>query len=87
MFKLVIINALVVALVSACAAAWGGAHDIKRADENHFIIQYDPLLTSSVRTRKLAEEHCDKYGKKAVGVDARMPGILVGIIEESFKCS
>lgn len=78
---------LIVFFVSGCAVVWGGAHSIKRADENRFVIQYDTALTSSVRARRLAEEHCGKYGKKAIGDDAQMPGILLGIIEESYKCS
>ena len=72
--------------VSGCVAVWQGAHKVKFADENTFVIQYDSALTSSVRTAKLATEHCAKYDRKAVAVDAGMPGIMLGIIEETYDC-
>ena len=87
MYKTIIVNTLIVAFLSGCAAVWGGAHSVKRADENYFVVQYDKALTSSVRTKKLAREHCGKYGKKAVEDDAKMPGLLLGIIEETYKCT
>lgn len=72
--------------VSGCVAVWQGAHKVKFADENTFVIQYDSALTSSVRTARLATEHCAKYDRKAVAVDAGMPGIMLGIIEETYDC-
>ena len=71
---------------SGCVATWGAAHKVKFADENTFVVQYDTALTSSVRTARLATEHCAKYDRKAVAVDAGMPGILLGIIEETYDC-
>ena len=71
---------------SGCAVAWGGAHKVKFADENTFVVQYDPLLTSSVRTTKLATEHCAKYDRKAVAVDAECARACLGIIEETYDC-
>lgn len=71
---------------SGCVAAWNGAHKVKFADENTFVIQYDKALTSSVRTARLASEHCAKYDREAVAVDAGMPGMLLGIIEETYDC-
>ena len=73
--------------ISGCAvASWGAAHKVKFADENTFVVQYDTALTSSVRTQRLAEEHCQKYGRTAKAMDARMPGISFGIIEETYDC-
>lgn len=72
--------------ISGCVAAWGSAHKVKFADENTFVIQYDTALTSSVRTARLATEHCAKYDRKPVAVDAGMPGIMLGIIEETYDC-
>jgi hypothetical protein len=71
---------------SGCVAVWQGAHKVKFADENTFVIQYDSSLTSSVRTARLATEHCAKYDRKAVAVDAGMPGVLLGVIEETYDC-
>ena len=73
--------------LSACAATWGAAHKVKFADENTFVIQYDTALTSTTRATRLATEHCAKHNRKAVPVDAGMPGILFGIIEETYDCS
>ena len=50
------------------------------------MIQYDSALTSSVRTARLASEHCAKYDREAAPVDAGMPGVLLGIIEETYDC-
>jgi hypothetical protein len=72
--------------ISGCAVGWGAAHKVKFADENTFVVQYDSALTSSVRTQRLAEDHCQKYGRSAKAVDAGMPGILFGIIEETYDC-
>jgi hypothetical protein len=38
------------------------------------------------RTARLADEHCEKYAKTAVPVEAKMPGLLFGIIQEIFDC-
>ena len=77
---------LILFSLSACAAKWGATHKIKFADENKFVVQYDRALTSSVRTARLADEHCAKYSKTAVPVEAKMPGLLFGIIQETFDC-
>jgi hypothetical protein len=81
--SIVILSSIV---LSGCAAGWGAAHDVKFADENKFVIQYDRALTSSVRTQALAAEHCAKYNRVPKAVDAKMPGILLGIIEETYDC-
>lgn len=78
---------LTLVTLSACAATWGAAHKVKFADENTFVIQYDRALTSTTRAARLATEHCAKYNRKAVPVDAGMPGVLFGIIEETYDCS
>ena len=69
-----------------CAAVWGAAHKVVRADENSISIQYDPMFTSTVRATVLAKEHCKKYGKIAEPVKSEMPGVLLGIIEETYEC-
>ena len=78
---------LTLVTLSACAATWGAAHKVKFADENTFVIQYDTGLTSTSRATRLATEHCAKHNRKAVPVDAGMPGRLFGIIEETYDCS
>lgn len=82
----IIISGLCVASLSGCVAAWGSAHKVKFADENTFVVQYDTALTSSVRTQALATEHCAKYGRIPKAVDAKMPGVLFGIVEETYDC-
>jgi len=71
---------------SGCVAVWGSAHQITRADSDQFVVRYDPSLTSSVRTQALATAHCKEFGKVAVPKDSGMPGVLLGIIEETFAC-
>ena len=82
----IIISGLCVAGLSGCVAVWGSAHKVKFADENTFVVQYDTSLTSSVRTQALATEHCAKYGRIPKAVDAKMPGVLFGIVEETYDC-
>ena len=72
--------------LSGCVAAWGAAHKVKFADENTFVVQYDTALTSAVRTQSLATKHCAQYGRVAKAVDSKMPGVLLGIIEETYDC-
>jgi hypothetical protein len=69
-----------------CVAVWGEAHKVMEANSEGIRIQYDKAMTSSVRTTAIAREHCKKYGKVAEPLDSRMPGMLFGIIEESFSC-
>lgn len=73
-------------VLSGCAAGWGAAHKVKFADENTFVVRYDTALASSVRTQALASEHCAKYNRVPKAADAKMPGILLGIIEETYDC-
>lgn len=77
---------LPVLLLSGCVAAWGGAHNIVHSDQNSITIQYDSMVTSSVRASILARQHCNKTGKVAEPVSAEMPGLLLGIIEEKYNC-
>jgi len=72
--------------LSGCVAIWGAAHKVVSADENSINIQYDKTLTSSARASALAREHCKKFGKLSEPIEAKMPGILFGIIEESYAC-
>ncbi|MFW8602508.1 hypothetical protein ACOHYD_13650, partial [Desulfobacterota bacterium M19] len=88
-----ILNGVSMALLCAaclasagCAVVWGAAHKVVREDENSISIQYDPMLTSTVRAMILAKEHCKKYGKIAEPVKSEMPGALLGIIEETYEC-
>ena len=72
--------------LSGCAAVWGAAHKTISADSNGIKIQYDPSLTSTVRAQVLAREHCKQFSKVAEPVSSEMPGILLGIIEETYTC-
>ena len=72
--------------LSGCVAVWGAAHKVVSADSNGIKIQYDPFSTSSVRATVLARDHCKTYGKVAEPVSAEMPGMLLGIIEETYRC-
>jgi hypothetical protein len=79
------LSLLALGTLGACTALNGG-HIVNFADENTFVVQYDTLLTSSARTSRLAEDHCAKFDRKAVAVDAKMPGIKLGIVEETYDC-
>ncbi|MES3022479.1 MAG: hypothetical protein V4857_12945 [Pseudomonadota bacterium] len=72
--------------VSGCVTVWGEAHKVKSEDENGIKIQYDSSLTSSARTSAMARNHCKKFGKTAEPMSAKMPGLLLGIIEETYAC-
>lgn len=73
-------------LLTGCVAVWGEAHKVVSADSNGIKIQYDTALTSSARTAMLARVHCKKFGKTSEPVEAEMPGLLIGIMEESYEC-
>lgn len=72
--------------LTSCVAVWGEAHKVVESDTNGIKIQYDSALTSTARASFLAKEHCQKYGKIAEPINAKMPGLLFGIIEESYLC-
>ena len=72
--------------LSGCIAVWGEAHKIVSADANGMKIRYDPEFTSSARMAALAREHCKKFNMVAEPTSAEMPGVLLGIIEESYSC-
>jgi hypothetical protein len=73
-------------ILTGCVAAWGGAHKVKEQNESGITIQYDSALTSSAMIQKMAINHCDSLGKTAEIIDAKMPGLLLGIIEENYAC-
>lgn len=87
MRKLCFLTAIASTLMfSGCVAVWGQAHNVVSANDKEFKIQYDKGLTSSARAAALAREHCNKFSKSAEPVGAEMPGILFGIIEETYAC-
>lgn len=73
-------------ILSGCVATWGDSKKIVRADEAGIVIHYDNAMFSSGGAKMLADQHCAKFGKKAEIVDAQMPGLLVGIIAEEYRC-
>lgn len=73
-------------LLSGCVAVWGGSYKITSADESGMTVQYDKALASSAKMAALARAHCKQFGKIAEPDDARMPGALLGIIEERYSC-
>lgn len=81
-----LISLTFIVALTGCVAVWGEAHKVIEADSNGIKIQYDGALTSTARASFLAKEHCQKYGKIAEPIDAKMPGLLFGIIEESYLC-
>lgn len=72
--------------LTGCVAVWGEAHKVVLADPNGIKIQYDPTLTSGLRAQVLARKHCKEFGKVSEPVSAEMPGILLGIVEETYRC-
>ena len=72
---------------SGCVAVWGEAHKITSSDSNGIRIQFDKAYASSARTAAIAREHCKKFNKVAEPVGSEMPGLLFGIIEDSYNCS
>lgn len=73
-------------VVTGCAAVWGAGHKVVSSDESGIKIQFDRSLSSSARMAALAREHCKKFGKVAEPMDGAMPGLLLGIIEETYAC-
>ena len=72
--------------INGCVAVWGDSYKVKEKNENEIIFQYDSGINSSGMMQKMASEHCQRFGKEAEIVDAGMPGILLGIIEEKYAC-
>lgn len=82
-----VISAAILSLnLTGCVAVWGEAHKIISSDSNGIKIQYDKTLASSARTAAIAREHCKKFSKVAEPVGSEMPGMLFGIIEDSYSC-
>jgi hypothetical protein len=80
------IYVLLLTLLAGCAAAWGGSYNIKEKSETGITIQYDTALNSSPMMQKMARTHCEKFNKATEVVSAKMPGLLLGIIEEKYAC-
>jgi len=78
--------ALTVAAQSGCVAAWGDSKKVVRADEQGIEIQYDSALFSSAGAQLIAKRHCAQYGKTPNAVNVEMPGLLLGIISETYDC-
>ena len=86
MYSRVSIVLILVVVLNGCVAVWGEAHKITEASSEKFVIQYDPTLTSGSRGQLLATKHCAKYGKKVEFAASGMPGVLLGIIEDTYLC-
>ena len=76
----------ILSILTGCAAVWGGSYKIKEENEFGVTFQYDSALNSSAMMQKMAMKHCEKSNKKAEIQSARMPGLLLGIIEEKYSC-
>lgn len=82
-----IIIALALALTcSGCVAVWGQSYKITVQDSNNITIRYDTALTSSPSIQKIAKTHCNQFNKSIEILYSKMPGFLLGIIEESYSC-
>lgn len=82
-----VVSAAIVSLIlTGCVAIWGEAHKITSSDSNGIKIQYDKAFASSARTAAIAREHCKKFNKVAEPVGSEMPGLLLGIVEDSYSC-
>ena len=84
--KKVLIYASLFPLIAGCVAVWGGSYNIKEENEAGITIQYDTALNSSAMMQRMAKTHCEKFNKKAEVVNAKMPGLMLGIIEEKYAC-
>lgn len=84
--KKLVVCFLMAATLTGCVAVWGSSYKIKEENESGITFQYDTALNSSAMMQKMASMHCEKYGKKADVIDAKMPGLLLGIIEEKYAC-
>lgn len=71
---------------SGCAAAWGDSKKITKADAEGIEIQYDSALFSSAGAQIIARNHCAQFDKKAEATNVEMPGLLIGIISETYRC-
>lgn len=78
--------ALVTVSISGCVALWGKSYNEAKSDANGISLQYDHSLSSTSEMTAIANQHCQKYGKTAKLDSSKMPGVMVGIIEESYSC-
>lgn len=82
----IITTMLLLGGLTGCAALWGGSYFVPEKNGKGIVIQYDTALTSSIMMQKIATKHCNNYNKKIEIIDSRMPGIMLGIIEEKYAC-
>ena len=59
---------------------------LKEQSKEGITIQYETALTSSAMIQKMAITHCNNFDKTAEVINAKMPGLLLGIIEEKYAC-
>jgi hypothetical protein len=72
--------------LTGCAATWGGSYNIVEKDKSSITIRYDTALVSANWVKKKANKHCGKYDKTAKLETSKMPGVMVGILEDRFLC-
>ena len=72
--------------MSGCVAAWGDSKKVTRANEAGIAIQYDNAMFSSAGAKMIADKHCAEFGKIAEIEDVQIPGVLLGIIQETYSC-
>jgi hypothetical protein len=85
-FKKLVVCFSMVATIAGCVAVWGSSYKIIEKNDSGITFQYDTALNSSAMMQKMASIHCEKFDKKAEVLDAKMPGLLLGIIEEKYAC-
>lgn len=72
--------------LGGCVALWGKSYNVDKSDQSGIVLQYDHALANTTEMTAIANEHCKKYNKLAQQTDSGMPGLMVGIIQETYKC-
>lgn len=54
------------ALSGACVAAWGGAYNVALKNSRSIVIEYDPVVVNIPEILRVAQEHCDTFGRDAI---------------------
>ena len=70
--------------LGGCVAVWGHGYHVDFANSSSITINSDPMFDNTGDLQKIAQQHCDKYGKDAVPKTSEMD--LWGLRDTSFVC-
>jgi hypothetical protein len=71
-------------LLGSCVAVWGSSYQVESQTPEAMVVQYDTNFIDDAKIEKLANDHCQTYGKTAL-LQAHDKDML-NISTDNFLC-